>query len=189
MQIISKDSVVLNLRKLKTKEDKTLLNGKPIFLRGISIHEENAKSGRANAEELTTAVTRDKNRACIIIWSMANETPISDARNTFIKNLVDHTKSLDNTRLISAALLTQSDSAGFGTINDAIGDYLDIISFNQYLGWYGGKLEDAERYSGKPNTTNLLLSLNLEETPNKAYTEKKMSAGQKNIRNTYTFRT
>src|SRR5204862_272851 len=83
--------------------------------------------------------------ACIIIWSMANETPISDARNAFIKNLVDHTKSLDNTRLISAALLTQSDSAGFGTINDAIGDYLDIISFNQYLGWYGGNLEDAEK--------------------------------------------
>ena len=198
----------IGFRTIETKEDKILLNGKPIFLRGISIHEENAKGGRANSEEdalrllnwakelgcnyvrlahyphneniirtadkmglmvweeipvywtveftreatyqnaedqLTAAVTRDKNRACIIIWSMANETPISDARNTFIKNLVDHTKSLDNTRLISAALLTQSDSAGFGTINDAIGDYLDIISFNQYLGWYGGKLEDAEK--------------------------------------------
>uniref|UniRef100_UPI0025BB97F1 glycoside hydrolase family 2 TIM barrel-domain containing protein n=1 Tax=Flavobacterium sp. TaxID=239 RepID=UPI0025BB97F1 len=195
-------------RTIETQEDKILLNGKPIFLRGISIHEENAKGGRAHTEEdalrllnwakelgcnyvrlahyphneniirvadkmglmvweeipvywtveftntdtyknaeeqLTAAITRDKNRACIIIWSMANETPISDARNTFIKNLVDHTKSLDNTRLISAALLTQTGADGFGTINDEIGQYLDLISFNQYLGWYGGKLENAEK--------------------------------------------
>ncbi|MFH7018440.1 glycoside hydrolase family 2 protein [Flavobacterium sp. FlaQc-47] len=197
----------IGFRTIETQDDKILLNGKQIFLRGISIHEENAKGGRANSEEdalrllnwakelgcnyvrlahyphneniirqadklglmvweeipvywtveftnketyknaqdqLTTTITRDKNRACIIIWSMANETPISDARNTFIKSLVDHTKSLDNTRLISAALLTQSGN-GFGTINDEIGQYLDIISFNQYLGWYGGNLEDAEK--------------------------------------------
>ncbi|MEP6930389.1 MAG: glycoside hydrolase family 2 TIM barrel-domain containing protein [Flavobacterium sp.] len=197
----------IGFRTIETQEDKILLNGKQIFLRGISIHEENAKGGRANSEEdalrllnwakelgcnyvrlahyphneniirmadklglmvweeipvywtveftrketynnaedqLTAAITRDKNRACIIIWSMANETPISDARNLFIKNLVTHTKSLDNTRLISAALLTQSGD-GFGTINDAIGEYLDIIAFNQYLGWYGGNLEDAEK--------------------------------------------
>lgn len=197
----------IGFRTIETQEDKILLNGKQIFLRGISIHEENAKGGRANSEEdalrllnwakelgcnyvrlahyphneniireadkmglmvweeipvywtveftrketydnaqnqLTSAITRDKNRACIIIWSMANETPISDARNIFIKNLVDHAKSLDNTRLISAALLTQS-GEGFGTINDEIGEYLDIISFNQYLGWYGGNLEDAEK--------------------------------------------
>ncbi|KLT69309.1 glycoside hydrolase family 2 protein [Flavobacterium sp. ABG] len=197
----------IGFRTIETQDDKILLNGKKLFLRGISIHEENAKGGRANSEEdalrllnwakelgcnyvrlahyphneniirmadklglmvweeipvywtveftrketynnaqeqLTAAITRDKNRACIIIWSMANETPISDARNTFIQNLVAHTKSLDNTRLISAALLTQT-SEGFGTINDAIGESLDIISFNQYLGWYGGNLEDAEK--------------------------------------------
>lgn len=193
----------IGFRTIETQEDKILLNGKQIFLRGISIHEENAKGGRANSEEdalrllnwakelgcnyvrlahyphneniireadkmglmvweeipvywtveftnkdtyknaedqLTATITRDKNRACIIIWSMANETPISDARNTFIKSLVNHTKSLDNTRLISAALLTKNE-----TINDEIGQYLDIISFNQYLGWYGGNLEDAEK--------------------------------------------
>lgn len=193
----------IGFRTIETLDDKILLNGKQIFLRGISIHEENAKGGRANSEEdalrllnwakelgcnyvrlahyphneniirtadklglmvweeipvywtveftnkntyknaedqLTAAITRDKNRACIIIWSMANETPISDARNTFIKNLADHTRSLDNTRLISAALLTKNE-----TIDDEIGQYLDIIAFNQYLGWYGGNLEDAEK--------------------------------------------
>jgi len=197
----------IGFRTIETQEDKILLNGKQIFLRGISIHEENAKGGRANSEEdalrllnwaqelgcnyvrlahyphneniirladklglmvweeipvywtveftnektyknaqdqLTAAITRDKNRASIIIWSMANETPISDARNTFLKNLVVHTKSLDNTRLISAALLTHN-VKGVGMIDDEIGKSLDIIAFNQYLGWYGGNLENAEK--------------------------------------------
>ncbi|MCV9927126.1 beta-glucuronidase [Flavobacterium sp. LS1R49] len=202
-----KQKDTIGFRTIETLNDKILLNGKPIFLRGISIHEENAKGGRANSDEdalrllnwakelgcnyvrlahyphnenivrmadkmglmvweeipvywtveftnnetyknaenqLTAAVTRDKNRASIIIWSMANETPVSDARNTFIKNLVTHTKSLDNTRLISAALLTHKVD-GIGMIDDEIGKYLDIIAFNQYLGWYGGNLEDAEK--------------------------------------------
>lgn len=193
----------IGFRTIETQGDKILLNGKPVFLRGISIHEENAKGGRANSEEdalrllnwakelgcnyvrlahyphnenmvreadklglmvweeipvywtvefknentyknaqdqLTAAITRDKNRASIVIWSMANETPVSDARNTFITNLVHHTKSLDNTRLISAALLTHN-----GKIDDEIGKSLDIIAFNQYLGWYGGNLENAEK--------------------------------------------
>lgn len=97
----------------------------------------------ANAKnQLTEVVTRDKNRACVIIWSMANETPLSDARNSFLLNLVNHTKTIDTTRLISAALLTRGEN-GVGIIDDKIGDHLDIISFNQYMGWYGGDLKTA----------------------------------------------
>ena len=75
---------------------------------------------------------------------MANETPLSDSRNQFLKNLVWHTKSLDSTRLISAALLTRNEK-GVGMIDDKIGEELDIVAFNQYLGWYGGNLDDAEK--------------------------------------------
>jgi beta-glucuronidase len=92
--------------------------------------------------QLTEVITRDKNRACVIIWSMANETPLSEGRNTFILNLIHHTKSLDSTRLVSAALLTHSEK-GTGMIDDKIGEDLDIISFNQYMGWYGGDLKTA----------------------------------------------
>ncbi len=92
--------------------------------------------------QLTSVITRDKNRACVIIWSMANETPLSDARNSFLLNLIDHTKTLDTTRLISAALLTRGEN-GVGIIDDKIGEHLDIISFNQYMGWYGGDLKTA----------------------------------------------
>ncbi|MGB3008497.1 MAG: glycoside hydrolase family 2 TIM barrel-domain containing protein [Chitinophagaceae bacterium] len=92
--------------------------------------------------QLTEVITRDKNRACVIIWSMANETPLSEARNSFLLNLINHTKTLDTTRLLSAALLTRSEK-GVGMVDDKIGEYLDIISFNQYRGWYGGDLKTA----------------------------------------------
>ena len=49
---------------------------------------------------------------------------------------------LDSTRLISAALLTRNEK-GIGVIDDTIGEWLDIISFNQYRGWYGGDLKTA----------------------------------------------
>ncbi len=92
--------------------------------------------------QLGEAIARDKNRASIIIWSMANETPPSDARNEFLKNLITHTKSMDSTRLISAAL-EKHYKDGVNIVDDEIGKYLDVVAFNQYTGWYGGSLEDA----------------------------------------------
>jgi beta-glucuronidase len=202
---ILKDNI--GFRTIATKDSKIILNGKPIFLRGISIHEENAKGGRANTDsdafrlltwakelgcnyvrlahyphnenmmrladkiglmvweeipvywtvdftnlgtyknaenQLVEMIGRDKNRCATIIWSMANETPISEARNTFINNLNTKARTLDNTRLISAALLTKSDKLN-SYVDDVIAEKLDIVAFNEYLGWYGGNLEDAEK--------------------------------------------
>jgi len=92
--------------------------------------------------QLSEAIARDKNRASIIIWSMANETPPSDPRNTFLKELIIHTKSMDTTRLISAAL-EKHYKDGVNIVDDEIGEYMDIVAFNQYTGWYGGSLEEA----------------------------------------------
>lgn len=101
------------------------------------------KNSLYNAKnQLAEAITRDKNRASIIIWSMANETPPSEPRNTFLKALINHTKSMDNTRLISAAL-EKHNIGGINIVDDEIGNYLDIVAFNQYTGWYGGSLEEA----------------------------------------------
>ena len=102
----------------------------------------NEKTLNNAKNQLTEAITRDKNRASIIIWSVANETPPSEARNTFLKNLIVLSKSLDNTRLVSAAL-EKHYKDGVNIVNDAIGNDLDIVAFNQYTGWYGGSLEDA----------------------------------------------
>ncbi len=96
-----------------------------------------------NAEnQLSSMIGRDKNRASVIVWSMANETPSSTERNNFLINLVNHTKTIDSSRLVSAALLTRNEK-GVGIIDDKIGAYLDIVAFNQYRGWYGGDLETA----------------------------------------------
>jgi len=196
----------IGFRTIKTVGADILLNDKSIFLRGICIHEENAKKGaRAYSKEdaeislkaakelgcnyvrlahyphnehiirladeigmlvweeipvywtvdfsnkvslnnaknqLAEAITRDKNRASIIIWSMANETPPSVLRNEFLSNLIKHSKSLDDTRLISAAL-EKKWKEGIHIVDDEIGSQLDIVAFNQYTGWYGGSLEDA----------------------------------------------
>ena len=202
---ILKDNI--GFRTIETQNTKIFLNGKSIFLKGISIHEENDKGGRANSEadairlltwakelgcnyvrlahyphnenmirladkiglmvweeipvywtidflspetyknaenQLEVMINRDKNRCSIIIWSVANETPVSDQRNAFLNNLISKAKALDSTRLISAALLTKSENLN-SCVDDPIAENLDIVSFNEYLGWYGGNLEDAEK--------------------------------------------
>ncbi|HKJ43399.1 MAG TPA: glycoside hydrolase family 2 TIM barrel-domain containing protein [Sunxiuqinia sp.] len=101
----------------------------------------------ANAEhQLAEMITRDKNRASIIIWSMANETPLSDARLKFISGLVDKARSLDNTRLISAALEVYhpKDRPNVVILEDPLAKYLDIYGCNEYYGWYAGFPEAAD---------------------------------------------
>lgn len=106
----------------------------------------------ANAKnQLTEVISRDKNRASVIIWSMANETPTSNARNIFLTNLANVTRELDPTRLISAAL-EQSNYNGdpnIKTIHDSFADVVDILSFNQYIGWYDGLPEKCEKITWK----------------------------------------
>lgn len=96
-----------------------------------------------NAEnQLYQMIKRDKNRASVVIWSVANETPFSDERNNFLKKLINTTRKADSSRLVSAALLTRSHN-GVSIIDDLIGEWLDVIAINQYRGWYGGDLATA----------------------------------------------
>jgi len=101
----------------------------------------------ANAKnQLTEVMTRDKNRASVIIWSMANETPVSDARNNFLKELAMLCRSLDNSRLISAALEVHgSNKPNEKIVEDFFADYVDIVNFNEYVGWYDGTPEKCDR--------------------------------------------
>ncbi|NQV50173.1 MAG: beta-glucuronidase [Candidatus Marinimicrobia bacterium] len=194
----------IGFRTIATKGQNILLNGESIFLRGISIHEENPiRGGRAYSmddarlllgwakelgcnyvrlahyphnenmvrlademgilvweenpvywtiswenkmtyataqQQLSELISRDKNRASVIIWSMANETPVSQARMEFLVNLRTHALSMDDTRLISAALEVHGEGEGGLTrkISDPFAEYVDVLSFNQYVGWYDG---------------------------------------------------
>ena len=59
----------------------------------------------ANAQnQITEMITRDKNRASVVLWSVANETPVKESRTLFLKTLTEKVKSLDPTRLVTAAL-------------------------------------------------------------------------------------
>lgn len=53
---------------------------------------------------MSRLVRRDWNRASVIIWSVANETPHSAPRLAFLNQLVSDVKDMDDTRLVSAAL-------------------------------------------------------------------------------------
>jgi len=207
------DKVVdhIGFRSIETRGTDILLNGKPIFLRGISMHEEAPmRSGREwteddartllawakelgcnfvrlahyphseamlrmademgllvwgevpvywtiqwensdtlrNAEnQFTEMITRDHNRASLIIYSVANETPISEARNRFLRQLVQLAHSSDGTRLVSAALQGEVSSAANHitiTINDPIAADLDVVGNNEYIGWYVRQPVDAD---------------------------------------------
>ena len=203
----------IGFRTIETKGTEILLNGKPIFLRGVCIHEEAPlRGGRANSREdaqtllgwarelganfvrlahyphnefmireadrmgimvwseipvywtilwenpdtfenarnqLNEMIARDRNRAAVVIWSVANETPLSDARLSFLKNLISHARSLDRTRLISAAMERHYIDATTQMIDDPLGEYLDVLGCNEYVGWYDGLPDKADRLEWK----------------------------------------
>ncbi|MDQ8004428.1 MAG: glycoside hydrolase family 2 TIM barrel-domain containing protein [Pedobacter sp.] len=94
--------------------------------------------------QLDEMIDRDKNRASIIIWSVGNETPVSEVRTRFMKSLLDEARKMDPTRLVSAALeVNYHSEENMRWIDDPLGEYVDIVSFNQYLGWYGGTPESC----------------------------------------------
>jgi beta-glucuronidase len=198
----------IGFRTIQTKGKEILLNGKSVFLRGISIHEEAPfRQGRAwskedaitlltwakelgcnyvrlahyphnetmvreaekmglmvwseipvywtiswtntdtynNAErQLHDMIYRDKNRCGVIIWSIANETPHGEDRKIFLSKLSKKARSLDNTRLISMAMEVTSSTNNINTLDDDMNEFVDILSFNEYIGWYRGTNESCK---------------------------------------------
>lgn len=100
----------------------------------------------ANAEaQLTDMITRDKNRANVVVWSVANETPHGEARLEFLRKLIAQARKLDPTRLVSAAMEKTPIKPDLLTVKDDLADWVDLISFNQYVGWYDGTSEKCDR--------------------------------------------
>jgi beta-glucuronidase len=103
----------------------------------------------ANAtQQLRDMISRDHNRAAVALWSVANETPVEPARLVFLKALVDQARTLDPTRLITAAL-DHFDHPQGNTLTlkltDPLAEFLDVVGLNEYLGWYGKEIpEDCD---------------------------------------------
>ncbi len=102
----------------------------------------------AKAEhQLDEEIGASRNHAAIILWSMANETPLNDARTKFISSLAAHARTLDPSRLITAALLVHTEANGDRStkiVDDPLGQYLDVIGTNEYIGWYEQHPETAD---------------------------------------------
>jgi beta-glucuronidase len=204
----------IGFRTIETRGTQILLNGKPIFLRGIAMHDEAAfRGGRAFSEaddetllgwakqldcnfvrlahyphnewtprtadrlglllweevpvywdnewtnphtlelaeeEMRDLVDRDKNRAAAILWSVGNETPAVPDRLVFLRTLASYTRGLDPTRLITAASNDVDRPAPeVRTFDDPLGQYLDVLGMNEYVGWYDGSPEAMDHMQWK----------------------------------------
>jgi len=203
----------IGFRNISVGKEDILLNGKKIFLKGISIHEEApVRNGRANTTEdaemllswakelgcnfvrlahyphnenmiraadkmglmvwseipvywtilwdnaetyknastqLTEMISRDKNRASIVLWSVANETPRSDKRLQFLKNLISQAREIDPTRLITAANEIHYIDSKTIILDDPLGEFLDVLGCNEYIGWYDGLPAKADTINWK----------------------------------------
>jgi beta-glucuronidase len=104
-----------------------------------TIQWENPQTLQNAKNQLSEVITRDHNRASVIIYSVGNETPISEPRNHFLSALIDEAHAMDSTRLVSAALQAEDKMEGNHQtlqINDPIAAKLDVIGINEYIGWY-----------------------------------------------------
>lgn len=95
-------------------------------------------------QQLEEMIVRDRNRASIILWSVANETPSHKARLAFLSKLAKKARQLDPSRLITAAMDTQSKSKTGVLIDDPLVKHMDVIGVNTYCGWYGGTPESCK---------------------------------------------
>ena len=97
-------------------------------------------------QQLTEMISRDRNRASIIIWSIANETSVNAERTAFLSKLAGEARSLDGTRLISAALqnVNKQLAPNLYTVEDPLHEALDLFSFNEYIGWYDATKEACD---------------------------------------------
>jgi beta-glucuronidase len=104
---------------------------------------------REDAEnQLAELVIRDRNQAGVIIWSVGNENADTDSRLTFMSGLVEKARSLDDSRLVSAACLINHEKL---MIRDRLGENLDIIGINEYYGWYDPDFEKLPKILNNSN--------------------------------------
>jgi beta-glucuronidase len=90
-------------------------------------------------------IRRDRNRASVILWSMSNETPDVPARTVFIDKLITQARADDSTRLITSAIAASIHGKTV-VLDDPLMKSLDVIGYNEYIGWYMGTPESALMY-------------------------------------------
>jgi beta-glucuronidase len=198
----------IGFRDIRVDGTEILLNGKPIFLRGVNAHAEAPyRTGRVSTDKdveaifgflkdlnadfvrlchypqdermermadrkgvmiwseipiwqhisyekpsvyakadamLNEMVRRDRDKASVILWSVANETPDNPTRTEFLKNLIDEAHKLDATRPVTVALLQPNNSGDTKILTDPLAEAVDVVGINEYVGWYSYVPEQAD---------------------------------------------
>ena len=210
----------IGFRNIAVRGDALLLNGEPLFLRGVNFHEE-IDGRRAHSEAdaqrmleqakqlganfvrlahyphsehlvrladrmglllwqeipvyqgidfaaagmqdkleamLAEMIGRDRNRAAVIVWGIANETSPGPARNAALSTLAQQARRLDPTRLVSAAFYGPGFNSGTLTVADPLVASLDVVGINEYFGWYTPWPVEPEQAVWKPFGKPLLIT-------------------------------
>ncbi len=105
----------------------------------ISVH---MPAGRENTiSQMKELVVQNYNHASIFFWGLSNEITMQGAKDPdLLENhhiLNDMVHKMDPTRLTTMAVITMCDISERQYI-----EIPDVVSYNQYLGWYGGKIEE-----------------------------------------------
>jgi len=99
-------------------------------------------------QQMAEMVRRDRDKASVILWSVANETPNTEVRTKYLTTMADYTRQLDPTRLVTAALLVRTEKTPTGpvkVVDDPLGAALDVIGTNEYIGWYDGPIDSIDK--------------------------------------------
>ncbi|PNZ43138.1 beta-glucuronidase [Staphylococcus simulans] len=91
------------------------------------------KTKEAHEQVIRELIARDKNHACVVMWSIANE-PESDAKGAkeYFEPLVQLARDLDpqdRPMTIVTIMFSQPD-------NCQVQDLVDVLCLNRYYGWY-----------------------------------------------------
>ena len=96
-----------------------------------------------HAQAIRELIARDKNHACVVMWSIANE-PASEEEGAYeyFQPLVALAREQDPQRRPITIALHQGATAH----NNMTTELVDVLALNRYYGWYaaGGRLDRAQ---------------------------------------------
>ena len=97
--------------------------------------EHGVQTQEAHKQVIRDLVARDKNHACVVMWSIANE-PDSSAEGAYdyFKPLYDLARELDPQKRPCTLVSVQGTTA----VTDCSAKLSDAICLNRYYGWYFG---------------------------------------------------
>lgn len=90
------------------------------------------KALEAHKQVLTELYERDKNRPCVVLWSVANEPDgTAEGAREYFTEIANHMHGLDDTRPATCVNVMFSNYKV-----DQISDLFDVCCLNRYYGWY-----------------------------------------------------